>query len=107
MVHHGCITSPDLWPRWDPTEVLLTQLQTESEECEQSTHQINAQNSPADYLEVMKIERYSTLQKLLAVTAYVLRFVNTTRSIASINTKHLTKSELFKGQVEMDTHCST
>ena len=42
----------------------------------------------------MDIKRYSNLQKLFAVTAYVLRFTNIIRRIDSTNTKHLTTFEL-------------
>ena len=94
------LPSQDLWPRWEPTEVLTTQLLTEPEEC-QSSNQSSIQNSPADFLKVMDIKRYSSLQKLLAVTAYVLRFTNIIRQIDSTNTKHLTTFELARASLKL------
>ena len=43
---------------------------------------------------------YSSLQKLLAVTAYVLRFINATRHLSSIRSKHLTTLELSKANLK-------
>ena len=54
--------------KWEPTEVLITQLLAEPEEC-QSSNQSSIQSSPADFLKVMDIKSYSNLQKLLALTA--------------------------------------
>ena len=94
------LTSWDLWPKWEPTEVLTTQLQTEPEECK-SNNQSSVRNSPADFLKIIDIKRYSSLQKLLAVTAYVLRFINTIRRIDSVNTKHLTTFELARAHLTL------
>ena len=49
----------------------------------------------------MDIKRYSSLQKLLAVTAYVLRFTNIIRRIDSTNTKHLTTFELARASLKL------
>ena len=47
----------------------------------------------------MDVTKYSSLQKLLAVTAYVLRFINTTRQL-SHNTGHLTTFELANAKLK-------
>ena len=101
MWRHGpsWLTLRELWPSWEPTDVLTTQLLTESTECKQSD-QPSPQNSPADLLKVLDIERYSSLQKLLAVTAYVLRFINIIRQRVSTNMKHLTTIELAKANIK-------
>ena len=91
------IISQDLWPSWDPTEVLLTQLQTESDEQDSQT---NPQKPPADFLKVMDVSKYSSLGKLLAVTAYVLRFIDIIKGLNSIKAKHLTPSELTKANLK-------
>ena len=93
------ITLQDLWPSWDPAKVLLTQLQTESEEHEQDS-QTNPQKSPADFLKVMDVSKYSSLGKLLAVTAYILRFIDITKGLDSVKAKHLTPSELTKANLK-------
>ena len=101
MWRHGpsWLTSRELWPSWEPTDVLTTQVLTESTECKQND-QPSPQNSPADLLKVLDIERYSSLQKLLAVTAYVLRFTNIIRQRVSTNMKHLTTIELAKANIK-------
>ena len=93
------ITSQDLWPSWDPAEVLLTQLQTESEEHKQDS-QTNPHKSPADFLKVMDVSKYSSLGKLLAVTAYVLRFIDIIKGLDSIKAKYLTQLELTKANLK-------
>ena len=90
------ITSQDLWPSLDPAEVLLTQLQTESEEHEQDSQT----KLPADFLKVMDVSKYSSLGKLLAVTAYVLHFIDIIKGLDSVKAKHLTPSELTKANLK-------
>ena len=90
------ITSQNLWPSWDPAEVLLTQLQTESEEHEQDCQT----KSSADFVKVMDVSKYSSLRKLLAVTGYVLRFIDIIKSLDSVKAKHLIPSELTKANLK-------
>ena len=45
-------------------------------------------------LNIKDIERYSNLEKLLAVTAQLLCFVNNTRNVLPVSTQHLTPTEL-------------
>ena len=69
------ITCEEQWPVWSPTEILHVQLATA--ETEMLAPESNEQ--PAEQHRgiqtVIDIERYSTLTKLLYVTAYVLRFI--------------------------------
>jgi len=92
---------PAQWPTWDPSsEALLIQLQEESDD--QPIAQVLAhstQVSPPSFLQVMDINRYSSLPKLLAVTAYVLRFINNARKLPQ-STGHLTPSELSKAKLK-------
>ena len=66
----------DQWPTWDlSSEALLTQLQEELDD--QPIDQVSAhsaQTIPTGILQVMDIAKYSSLQRLLTVTTYVLRF---------------------------------
>ena len=91
----------DQWPTWNPSsETLLIQMQEELDD--QPIEQIlvhSALTSPANFLQVMDVTKYSSLQKLLAVTAYVLHFINTTRQL-SHNTGHLTTFELAKAKLK-------
>jgi len=57
------------------------------------------QTLPANFLWVMDISKYNCLQKLLAVTAYVLCFITITRKLTH-STGHLTPSELSKAKVK-------
>ena len=79
------------WPTWNTlSEVLFIQLQKELDD--QTMEQVIAycaQTSPTQFLQVIDISKYSSLQKLLAVTAYVLRFITIAQKITH-STGHLT-----------------
>ena len=85
------------WPLWEPSKVLHIQLQDEPDD--QPTNQSTAQISPAYFLHVIDVSRYSSLQKLLAVTAYVLCFINITQWLDHM-TGHLTPSELSRANLK-------
>ena len=72
---------PAQCPNWDlSSEVLLIQSQEELDD--QTMEQVLvhcAQTSPSQFLQVVDISKYSSLWKLLAVTAYVLRFITIAR----------------------------
>jgi len=65
---------PAQWPTWDlSSEVLLTQSQEELDD--QTMEQVLAHcvcTSPTQFLPVIDISKYSSLQKLFAVTVYML-----------------------------------
>ena len=48
----------------------------------------------------MYVSKYSSLGKLLAVTAYVLRFIDIIKGLDSVKAKHLTPSELTKANLK-------
>ena len=95
------LPSREQWSTWDPSsEALLTQLQEELDN--NPIEQVLAhctQTLPSKLSNVMDISNYSSLQKLLAVTAYIFRFVNTTRQL-SHSVGHLTPSELSKAKLK-------
>jgi len=90
----------DQWPTWDPSsEALLIQLQEEDDQALEQVYVHCAQTPPASFVQVMVISKYSSLQKLLAVTAYVLRFIAIMQK-GIHNTGHLTPSELSKAKLK-------
>ena len=90
----------DRWPTWDPSsEALLIQLQQEDDQALEQVSVHCAQTPPASFVQVMVISKYSSLQKLLAVTAYVLRFIAIMQK-GIHNTGHLTPSELSKAKLK-------
>ena len=91
------LMSHNHWPLWEPSKVLHIQLQDEPDD--QPTNQSTAQISPAYFLHVIDVSRYSSLQKLLAVTAYVLCFINITQWLDHM-TGHLTPSELSRANLK-------
>ena len=88
----------DQWPTWDPSsEALLTQLQEELDD--QPIDQVSAHSAlitPTGISQVMDIAKYSSLQRLLAVTAYVLRFTQHPNNTV----RHLTPSELTTAKLK-------
>jgi len=55
---------PDQWPTWDPSEAFLTQLQDELVDI--PTNPVAAHvvhTSPVNILQVIDIEKYSSLQR--------------------------------------------
>ena len=96
------LPSPELWPTWDPTGVHLSQAELDLEEPDQSCYTKQDESRPAtSLLNIIDIERYSSLQRLLAVTAYVFRFVHTTRCTSPATTPHLTSAELSRANQEL------
>ena len=70
------------------------------EEPDQHCHTRQIDHGPAtSLLNIINIEMYSSLQKLLAVTAYVLRFIHNTRHLSPVNTPHLTSAELSRANL--------
>jgi len=90
----------DQWPTWDTSsEALLIQLQEEDDQALEQVYVHCAQTPPASFVQIMVISKYSSLQKLLAVTAYVLRFIAIIQK-GIHNTGHLTPSELSKAKLK-------
>ena len=64
------------WPTWDPTEVLLTCLELGCADHMHSDQIESSQGPLATIARIVDTNNYGNLPKLLAVTAYVLRFTN-------------------------------
>jgi len=98
------MTDARSWPTWEPqsTTVCLTEAC-----CDPIT-----QSSSADYPHVvhgvhnlMHLTEYSSLQRLLRVTAYVLRFVNNCRNRSRARPLTVTSSELFESEKQWIASC--
>jgi hypothetical protein len=94
------------WPTWNPkgSSVLTASIACEiiSYNADHSTSglDITQITKPAFTLgihRVMNIERYSTYQKLLRVTSYVIRFINNIRQ-TNKRQGSLTSSEIFQAE---------
>ena len=89
------------WPTWDPAEVLLTCLELECIDQVHSDHTKTDHNPPASVARIININDYSKLTKLLAVTAYTLRFAINARRTSPITTDtHLSPTELAVATVK-------
>jgi len=78
------------------------QSEIDLEEPDQSYHTGQDESGPStSLLNIIDIERYNNLNKLLAVTAYVLRFVNNTRHVLPASTEHLTPAELSRANLKI------
>ena len=73
---------------------------------DQPLHQISAQCTrtlPASLFYAIDISQYGSLQKLLAVTVYVLCFIDATQQLQH-STGHLTLSELSRARLKWLHH---
>ena len=69
------ITEKSKWPQWKQTEVL--HLQTEFTDVREVT--MSTEETPYGLLKVLEISNFSSLTRLLRITAYILRFINNTK----------------------------
>ena len=95
------ITHEQERPVWNPTETLHVQLTVADDELlplDPIEEAFESQKHPT-VADIIDIERYSTLSKLLYVTAYVLRFVECIKLTESKPTGPITASELSKVQM--------
>ena len=92
------LTHETLQPSWGPTEIVHVQLAVaEAEVLPEPDEQPIKKCSGVEM--IIDIERYSTLTKLLYVTAYVLRFIECIKSCVYKCTGPITTSELSKAQL--------
>ena len=84
------------WPVWDHTEVLHLQTGTTNSEEEEDT--ANSTHTPKAFgaHKIISLTDHSSLNKLLAVTAYVLQFIRNTKQPNSRSIGPLTPQELSK-----------
>ena len=88
------LLSREDWPQWVPTNALL-QLVEDDDDCENtpSTTQ-DSDGNVAGIHNVVNITRYSSVGKLVAVTAYVLRYIHNSRKQQPLLNGPLTATEL-------------
>ena len=69
------------WPTWTPTSAL--HLQAEEEASPTPVAQPTEENTESEpcVLSIVDISRYSSIYRLLAVTAYILRFIHNLRKV--------------------------
>ena len=92
------ITHEEQWPVWSPTEILHVQLASAETEVLVPESDEQPAEEQTGVQTVIDIERYSTLTKLLYVTAYVLRFIECVKPHVSKATGPITVTELSKAQ---------
>ena len=68
------LTCKSHWPKWEHSETL--HLQAEEEPVEEPRKVDSAPPHQHDLCSIIDIDHYSTLQRLLRVSAYVLRFIH-------------------------------
>ena len=92
------------WPTWEPqsTTVCLTEAC-----CDPITQSLSADYPHAVYgvHNLMHLTENSNLQRLLRVTAYVLRFVNNCRNRSRARPLSVTSSELFESEKQWISSC--
>ena len=102
--HHGptWLTSPPHWPKWQRLEVFHIKAVTEELNEEHEVDNSNASLVITSGIQkIIDITKYSTLNKLTAVTAYVCRFIhNCKQGTTSRITGPLTVSELAQANLQ-------
>ena len=88
------LTSPSQWPTWQQSEVLHVQTEADNE-IEVLEEDIPTKPESTGLHKILDVTQFSKLGKLIAVTAYLLRFIHNTRQPStSRRTGFLTTSEL-------------
>ena len=88
------LISESRWPKWLPTGILHINIAEAEEGIGQTTSPGKDTSYVAGISNVVTITRYSTINKLLAVTAYVLRFIHNVSKQNARLTGPLSVSEL-------------
>ena len=94
------------WPSWSPREGLapqVTSLLTADASEATSAATVNHTQGPGLH-QLITVSHFSTLSKLISVTAYVLRFVQNSRKQPK-NTGALTTQKLNDAQIEWIKNC--
>ncbi|CAG2188672.1 unnamed protein product [Mytilus edulis] len=71
------ITDTSKWPSWKPNETTVLLTSTDIEDSSTADNEIDNQQG---IHQIVQITRYSTLSKLLRITAYLLRFIRNCHS---------------------------
>jgi transposase InsO family protein len=99
MWNHGpsWLTQPDNWPCWDPKIVLL-QSSVHDVEPPSNPSTPPTDNHPSSTLitisQIINATHFSELQRLLRVTAWVIRFVDVVRKRSTYKTEALSPKEI-------------
>jgi len=73
------ITEKPKWPQWKQTEVLHLQTELTEELIDDREVTMSPEETPHGLHKVLKISNFSSLTRLLRITAYILRFINSTK----------------------------
>ena len=93
------LTDKSKWPQWKQTEVLHLQTETttntdEPMSAEGAPQTVSTEKVPQTGIHnILQISNYSSLSKLLRVTAYLLRFINNVRNSVTRNAGVLSTQE--------------
>jgi len=102
------LTSKTLWPKWNPTEstqsqpieVTIATLTIEDAEVPYSdTPQNTTSTSEHGLHQLLQLDSYNNLTKLLSVTAYILRFIHNCRNPTNKQVGTITPSEREKANL--------
>ena len=110
MWRHGpdWLTNEELRPSWNPTEMLHVQLAVADSEVLPEPDPDNQPTKEGSGVGmIIDISRYSSLTKLLYVTAYILRLIEYIKSRVYKYTGPITTSELSKAQLLWIRHCQS
>ena len=92
------LPSPTKWPTWDRFEVL--HMQEAAAELDEDNHTVLTANLPVGIHLIINLSKFSSLIKLIAVTAYIRRFVTNCRRRDNARvTGPLTVSELTQAKL--------
>ena len=95
------LTSKENWPTWSPTSVLhLSHIDADSSSTNTSSNNRNLLQQPKTGVHLtIEATRYSSLKRLLTITAYVLRFCHNLKHQQQSVTGPITAKELSNGKL--------
>jgi len=97
------ITMPDNWPKWQPQ--LNVHLLAAAAIAEEFVPQPATNEKDTGLHQVINITNYSSLNRLLAVTAYVYRYINNLHRSQPRQSGPLTAKELSSAQMKLVQNC--
>ena len=101
------LTTMDQWPVWNHTEVLHIHSQEDiiDSETQETATGIEQNRETVGLHCIITISNHSSLDKLLGVTAYILRFIRNTKQSTSTSTGPLSVQELHKAKLAWIRNC--
>ena len=101
------LTTIDQWPVWNHTEVLHIHSQEDivDSETQETATRIEQNRETVGLHCIITISNHSSLDKLLGVTAYALRFIRNTKQSTSKSTGPLSVQELHKAKLAWIRNC--